>query len=311
MFPRHSSEYNPLRMRRLIPILLLFVASQVFAWGAAGHLMSSEAATLGTPNDMPHFFHEAYPKLVWLGPEPDRLKGAGESFDAFNFSNHFLDYEFVAGLELPRDRYQYIALMQSSGRLARLGISNSEAGFLPWRIAELSEELTAEFRMWRRSEPRSAERAALEGEVIRTAGHLGHFIADAANPHHATINYNGWISPNPHGYAIDCGAHDRFERYFVSHSVTTADVAGAMSRPVALGNDYFTIAMDFIKASNAQVETLYRLDRDGTFDLFRPLSAEGKAFTVSRLAAGSSLLRDVWWSAWQNSAKPPRRRGEE
>ncbi len=32
--------------------------------------------------------------------------------------------------------------------------------------------------------------------------------------------------------------------------------------------------------------------------------------TDALLAAGATLLRDLWWSAWQNSAKTPARRGE-
>jgi hypothetical protein len=50
------------------------------------------------------------------------------------------------------------------------------------------------------------------------------------------------------------------------------------------------------------------MDRDGAFDVFRPVSPEGKAFAADRLAAGASLLRDIWWSAWRNSAKATARR---
>jgi hypothetical protein len=65
-----------------------------------------------------------------------------------------------------------------------------------------------------------------------------------------------------------------------------------------------------VKASNALVEQLYTLDRDGHFDPLRPISHEGEAFASDRLAAGASLLRDLWWSAWVNSAKSTRRRDD-
>lgn len=293
--------------RSLLALALLAIASTAQAWGEAGHLISNEAATIGLPTDMPYFFYRAYPQLVFLGPEPDRIKGAGPSIEAFNFPNHFLDYEYVAPLELPPDRYNYMALMESSGRRRYLHITNSEAGFLPWRIAELAEKLTVEFRLWRAAEAGSSEQRALEGEIISTAGNLGHFVADSANPHHTTINYNGWVEPNPEGFATDCDTHTRFEADFVSQAMTTADVVPLLTAP-ALQTDYFQTAISFIRQSNGKVVTLYRLDKRGAFDTMHGISPEGKAFVAARLAAGASLLRDLWWSAWRNSAQRRSRR---
>ncbi|HEV8657833.1 MAG TPA: hypothetical protein VGS96_04320 [Thermoanaerobaculia bacterium] len=296
--------------RTLIALALLAFCANAHAWGEAGHLMSNEAATLALPTDMPHFFYRAFPQLVWLGFQPDRLKGPGPSLDAVNSPDHFLDYEFVAGLDLPNDRYKFLALLESSGRRAQRGITNSQSGFLPWRIAEMAEQLTVEFRQWRFSTPGSSERRAIEIDIIHTAGTLGHFVADAANPDHATINYNGWVMPNPNGYATDCGAHSRFETEFVSHAVSTSDVVPKVAKPV-LRTDYFATALGFVKSSNALVEQLYRLDKRGAFSQLGPISPEGKDFATDRLAAGASMLRDIWWSAWKNSEKPPKRRGED
>lgn len=293
-------------MRRLtIAVGLLALATNAYSWGEAGHLISNEAATLALPTDMPHFFLRHFPELVWLGPEPDRIKGAGPSIDALNPPDHFLDYEFVAGLPLPPDRYKFMALMDSSGRRAHEGITNAEAGFLPWRIAELAERLTNEFRQWRFAAAGTPERRALEDEIIHTAGNLGHFVADAANPDHTTINYNGWVEANPNGYPTDCGAHSRFESQFVSHAVATADVTPKIVAPV-LRTDYFATALAFVRESNSHVEQLYRLDKRGAFSLFGPVSPEGREFASDRLAAGASMLRDIWWSAWKNSEKPPK-----
>lgn len=293
-------------MKRIAAVLVLsFVPLSSFAWGEAGHRISAEAATFGLPADMPQFFYRAYPELIWLDPDPDRWRGAGPSLDAENPPEHFLDYEYVATLDLPPERDRFIDLLYTSGTLRRYGITNSTAGFLPWRIAELTEQLTTEFRQWRFSTP--SDRRFLERDIIHVAGILGHYATDAANPDHTTINYNGWILPNPSGYPIDCEAHARFETVYVSHVMTTADVVPRLAPPELRG-DYFQTALEFIRASNGQVETLYRIDRDGGFDIFRPVSPEAKAFTAERLAAGASLLRDLWWSAWRNSAERTVRR---
>jgi hypothetical protein len=49
------------------------------------------------------------------------------------------------------------------------------------------------------------------------------------------------------------------------------------------------------------------MDRDGGFDVLRPVQREAKEFVVGRLAKGASVLRDLWWSAWKNSAAQPQR----
>jgi hypothetical protein len=256
--------------RALTLILTLFVcAPPLFAWGEKGH---------------------------YLVP----------SLEAVNPPDHFLDYEFVEGLTLPPERYKFMALLESSGTLRRHALQNSWTGFLPWRIAEVAERLTNEWRQWRFAPRGARERAFIEAEILRDAGVLGHYVGDAANPHHATIHFNGWAGPNPNHYAIDCGTHDRFERYFVSHALATSDVAPRV-KPPALRTDYFAAGLDEVREANSLVEPLYRLDRDGAFALVTPPSPQGVDFTATRLAAGAAMLRDLWWSTWKNSEKTTRR----
>jgi len=303
-----SDDYNPPAMKRYASVLLLtlLASSNAFAWGEKGHYIVNEAATFGLPADMPHFFYKAFPELIWLAYDPDRWRGAGESLESMNPPDHFLDYEYVAELKLPASRYKYIDALYTSGILRRHGITNDTAGFLPWRLAEVAQTLQVEFRNWRNSVPGSSERAAIERDIIHFAGVLGHYAGDSSNPHHATTNYNGWVDPNPNHYAIDCGTHARFESEFVAHALDVKDVTPKLAPPM-LREDYFAAGLESVKASNALVETLYRIDRDGAFNPLRR-SPEGVAFASDRLAAGASLLRDLWWSAWVSSGKPPRRR---
>jgi hypothetical protein len=298
-------------MKRAAALLLCILpAASLFAWGEKGHYIVNEAATLTLPSDMPPFFYRAFSQLVWNAYDPDRWRGAGDSLDAVNPPEHFLDYEYVADLKLPNDRYKYVDLLYTSGTLRRHGLANSTPGFLPWRIAELCDRLTNEWRQWRAAAPGSRERDFIEADIIHDAGILGHFVGDASNPHHTTINFNGWILSNPNHYAIDCNVHDRFERYFVTHAMSTSVVVPHVGAPT-MRTDYFAAALAEARESNSLVETAYRLDRDGAFDLFKPVDPEAADFTASRLAAGASMLRDLWWSTWKVSAKPRRRQTEE
>ena len=296
--------------RFLALLVCTLVAAPLFAWGEKGHYIVNEAATRTLPTDMPPFFYKAFPQLIWTAYDPDRWRGAGESLDAANAPEHFLDYEYVSDLNLPADRYKYIDLLYKSGTLRRHGIPNSAPGFLPWRIAELCDRLTNEWRQWRAAGPRSPERRFIEADIIRDAGALGHYVGDASNPHHTTFNYNGWILPNPNHYATDCNVHDRFERYFVTRNMTADLVAPRVAAPV-LRTDYFSSALSEVRESNSLVEMTYRIDRDGGFDEIKPPSKEALDFAASRLAAGAQMLRDLWWSTWKVSEKPPKRRQTE
>jgi hypothetical protein len=296
-------------MKRFFALLVfLAIASPLYAWGEAGHYIVNEAATLGLPTDMPHFFYRAYPDLVWLAYDPDRWKGSGPSSDAANEPEHYLDSEFLDGLTLPPTRYDYVHLAYTSGVMRRKGVSGmGDLGFLPWRIAELSEQLQKQFRDWRFSRPGSLEREALERDIIHTAGILGHYVGDAANPHHTTIHHNGWLDPNPQGFANDCQIHSRFESNFISHSVAVRDVTPKVAAP-SIRTDYFQSALAFVSNSKSLVPELYRIDRAGGFDTFGKPPAQGVAFATDRLARGASMLRDLWWSAWRNSATSTRGR---
>ncbi len=285
-------------MKKLVlAIALTLLALPCLGWGQKGHYIANEAATHAVPYEMPAFFHDAYPGLVYLGYDPDRWRGAGPSLDAINRPAHFLDYEYVSHLEpLPSDRFEYLELLISSGTLERLGIRMSTPGLVPWRVAEICELLTRQWRLWHR-EDNPFEKRQIEQNIVQLAGILGHFVADSSNPHHSTIYYNGWTAPNPNGYRNDCSTHSRFESQFVTRNVMVADVTPLLA-PKQRRDDYFEEAVGFIKESNTLVETLYALDRDGAFD--GTGTKEGHEFARKRLAVAASWLRDLWWSTYLN-----------
>jgi len=291
--------------RAAVLVIVLSLASPLLAWGDKGHTIINEAATVGLPADMPYFFLRAFPELTYFGPEPDRIKNAGDSQDAVNLPDHQIDLEETFGLELPHSRYVFMDAMAKADIYRRHGLTHDHPGFLPWRIAELSQYLQKLFAMWRTAD--YSDRHAIEREAITVAGLLGHYVADASQPLHTTIHYNGWLAANPNGYANDCEIHSRFETAFVSHAITREDVFPRLAAP-ELTSDYFATGLSLIKDSNSLVERLYAIDRDGGFDVLRPVKREPKEFVVARLAKGASVLRDLWWSAWKNSAQQPQRK---
>lgn len=299
-----------MRIRTLFAALAALVTlAPVRAWEDKGHMLVSRAAAEAMPAHTPAFFRNAVAQLEYLGPEPDRWKkGAGASIRPMNNPDHFLDYEYVAGLNLPPSRYDYIQLLIESGTLKKHDLKLDSVGFLPWRIAEQTQVLQSMWRDWREApESTDAERAVkrqIEQNIISTAGILGHYLGDSANPHHTTVHYNGWdtkFARNPGAYTTTeaessrkrDGFHARFERDFVERAVSLEDVKAAVApqKPI---DRIFDQAVVYVKESNALVATLYELEKAGKLSTAGTVNPEAKAFAVSCLATGAARLRDVW-----------------
>jgi len=297
-------------MRSALLLFALFSAAAAEPmprrWGYVGHEMAAAAAGSILPTELPRFFRDAGDQLVYLNPEPDRWRNRdlAEMDQAWSY-DHYIDLENVpsAALNAP-DRFQYLAALQNTG----LEQAVRDGGFLPFRIVELYERLVTEWTMWRRTED-PARRRFIEARIVNDAGILGHYVTDAANPHHTTVHYNGWAeaAPNPEHYTLDRGFHSRFERHFVEAHVEQSDVnAHLHADPASVAGDARGAVMRHIQEAHAEVETLYRLDRDIGLDASRAVHAETRDFAAERLAAGGQMLASLWWSAWLESASPER-----
>jgi hypothetical protein len=283
-----------------LPALVALSGSAPLRWGQGGHVMTGLAAATNLPADMPRFFRNAREQLGYLSYEPDRWRDSSlpELDNAFEY-DHFLDLENVPAEALQaQDRYQYLLA------LARAGLTQpqQEGGLVTFRTMEIYERLLVEFRLWRR-EQNSERRRWIEARIINDAGILGHYAADAANPHHATIHYNGWAegAPNPNGYTLDRTFHRRFESEFVGARVRVEDLVPRLSAPRILPNVRAAV-LAHIRASNAAVNRLYDLEKREPFGA-STMSAEHKAFAVERLSAGVEMLRSLWWTAWIRSGE--------
>lgn len=286
-------------------LLLASATAPAMAWGGKGHILASEAATSALPTALPEFFHRSYGILVFLSSQPDDWRNAGLSANSSEYPDHYLDFEYVAQMQLPKRRYDFVEELTRSGVLSRHGVSAHDVGFIPWRVAEMSELLEQQWRIWRGDNLTPEERAHVESVIVQLSGALAHFAADVSNPLHASMHYNGWVgSGNPERFATDCDLHWRFETYFVTANVSLEDVTSRLAEPQPIG-DYFARAEQATRKSNGFVEALYRLDRDGA--VRGTGTGEGREFAAKRLAEGASLIRDLWWSAWVNSAAPRRR----
>jgi hypothetical protein len=290
----------------LLPVLFV---QQSFAWGSDGHMLINRLAGENLPSDVPAFLRtaEAFNAMQYYGPEPDRWRSSAEpELDAAQAPEHFLDMEWadLAG-PLPHRRYDYVrALAAAQVKHPDVQLTPEKVGLQPYVATEVYERLQSAFRDYRGLLAVAADTKPVEAEITFLAGWLGHYVADGSMPLHTSIQYNGWVGPNPNGYTTEHHIHSLFESQYVHANVKTADVAPlvAASKPQALQGDIFDDYMAYLLHSHSLVERTYQLEKAGAFA--GAGTPEGKAFVDRQLAAGAIELRNMIYTAWIGSATP-------
>ena len=292
----------------LLISLVLLQADAAFAWGNEGHIYVNRVAAQKIPASMPRFFRRAVAEIAYLGPEPDRWRSPSEfALKNAQEADHFIDLERVDWLDpLPKGRYEFYKKLYEK-RAATATTDHPDdylpehVGLQPYIVMEVYGRLKAAFREYRKLKAAQQPTAPVEQAIIFYAGWLGHYVADGSQPLHTSIQYNGWVGPNPSGYTTQHDIHAQFETAYVAANITAKDFAGLVNNPERL-DDPFASYVAYLKQSNGLVENVYALEKAGGFTGKGSLTAFD--FTTHRLAAGAQMLLDLWYTAWLDSAAP-------
>ena len=289
----------------MVPLMMV---QPSFGWGADGHSMINRLAAANLPADVPAFLRNggALDAMAYLGPEPDRWRNRAESeLEAAQAPDHFIDLERadLVGM-LPRGRYDFIRDLEKAQMAhPELPLTAQKVGMQPWQVEEIYQRLKVGFREYRKLVAANGDTKPAELAIVYYAAWLGHYVGDGSQPLHTTIQYNGWTGPDPNGYTTEHHIHSQFESVFVSANVKAGDVAPlvAAAQPKAM-EDEWADYMAYLRHTNSLVEKTYQIEKTGGFS--GTGTAEGKAFTEERLAAGAIELRDMIYTAWLRSADP-------
>ena len=305
----------------MVLALAASLPASALAWGTQGHTLISRAATQSLPAEVPAFVRTqtAIDEIGYLGPEEDRLKGSGESYDADRDDGHFLDIgddATIAGVvrldALPKSFAAYDDVLRKAGA------SPYTLGYVPYTIIDGFERVRMDFAYWRVANYMAthattaaararfaAERNLRQSLTLRDIGDWSHFIADGSQPLHITIHYNGWGDyPNPHHYTKK-HIHEFFESVFVNRYAKIAAVRAlipaykAIDPAHLLSQDQINALVGTYLTNTAKaVPPLYQLYASGDF---QSGSAKAITFTDQQLARGSTELRNLIALAWEDS----------
>lgn len=166
----------------------------------------------------------------------------------------------------------------------------ARAGTLPWTIEAVSDQLEG---AWRRGDCDA---------VLRLSGYLAHYVGDASQPLHSTINYDG--------YRRDRGIHARVE-LAVDHSLRELEPMATRQIRVEDINDVWTPVIAEIRDANGLVGTVIRDDRaardagDYAGSAYqRAVMHEDAATYARQIARAASVLASIWLYEWRRAGSP-------
>ena len=281
-------------------VLLLLAPLYASAWGENGHLMINRLAIEAATSKLPEFMSASREHIIYNGPEPDRWRVEGQTsvMNTAQAADHFFDSELWGPIStIDADRYSFME------KVAAKKVNLVKIGYLPYAIIENYEKLLNAFRFWRNAKTAEDRESARENAVY-VAGVLGHYVGDSTMPMHLSVEFNGWLdtSPNPKGYTKDRGFHSRYESLYVDAVINADAVRQKIQPPQHLSNVWDAIKQNLIQ-SFSELEPTYDMEKAGEFNPQQP-RPKGTEFITNQLARASTMLGNLWYTAWLESGEP-------
>jgi len=281
-------------------LLILMLAVSSTAWGPKGHFMVNRLAIEASASRLPSFMKAATNDLVYDALEPDRWREEANSpMNIAQAPDHFFDSEYWGSVStIPTDRYAFMS------QLGAKKVDLIKVGYLPYAIIEEYGHLRNAFRNFR-SAKNDADRESARANAVHYAGILGHYVADGTMPMHLSVHFSGWADgyANPKGFTTDRMFHARYETAYVDAAINAASVRSKVGAPQRL-TDVFGAVKNHLSRAYSELEPIYEMEKTGEFNPQAP-RAKGTEWITNELARGATMLGNLWYTAWVESAEAP------
>ena len=318
---------------------LLAATGHAWAWGHTGHVGISQLAILNLPAELPDFLRtaQAAGQIGELGAEADESKTTGivtgttssggprtafTVHDAERDPGHYIDiddYGVVFGgavplMALPPTREAFDTAQRTATEPS--GQDQYTAGYLPYTIIDGFQQVRKDFGIWRalavglRTAASPADKAYFQYQlalrqqlIVHDIGYWSHFVADASQPMHVSVHFNGWGNyPNPNNYTtapIHAPFEGAFVRSFVNFNAVNGQVRPYTDRGVNTVEQRVPL---YLAETLSQVAPVYQAAQTNNNDNYRTAQPAEVAIVTKQLAAGVAELRDEITDAWRQSA---------
>jgi len=279
-------------MRKAIALAFLALAlasvhtSPAAAWGFNGHKFITDRAIDLLPAELRPFFQKFRVTIVEHSIDPDTYRTMGFTDEP---PRHFIDMDAYGPFpfrDLPHDYKEAVAK-----RGAPFVIKN---GTVAWRADEIYAQLRDAFKQLS-ALPYARDNVKLFSSV------LSHYVADAHQPFHAALNYDGQMTNQQ-------GIHSRFEtelfdRYqdklrFTPGTLTT--IPNAKEFVFTTLSDSFQLVEPILAADREAVKGRQAYD-DGYFAVMHQKTGP---IIEKRMSDAMTAVASLITSAWIEAGKP-------
>ena len=277
-----------MRTRLVVGVTLLVVLCAprpAAAWGIEVHKFIMARAIALLPSEIRPYFQKYQAAVVEHSGDPDLWRTVGWIEEP---PRHFVDMDAYGPYPFSELPHEYDEAIKRYG--AEFVLKN---GTLPWRSEEMYKKLVEAFTQ---KAPYSRENIRLFASVV------SHYVADAHQPFHAALNYDGQLTGQS-------GIHSRFESELFARYEAKVHLSPNIAGPVGQPREFvfgalttsFSLVQPVLDADKAAVGNREFYD-DEYFDRFfagvKPILEKRLSDSIGAVAA---FIRD----AWVEAGRPP------
>lgn len=262
-------------------LICVSITASVLGWGDQGHKLINRHAMNNLPKEM-ELFKAWTDSVSENAPQPDKRR----SWDSTEYPKHFIDLDFY-------DEFKDYKIVKSKSVLIeKYGDSLVTAmGILPWNTLDFYNQLVDAFKNKDRS------------KAISLMAYLGHYIADAHNPMHTILNYDGILTNQK-------GLHSRYESRMFNRFYKKIKYGLKPVLPTQI-NCIEKYVWDYILASHNYNQLIFMSDIEAASvdssygeKYYSIMWFRLQHFTTQTLNNAVESIVSIYYSAWINAGKP-------
>lgn len=261
-------------------VAFVLMCNAAFGWGKTGHQIINGSFEKFLPSSM-EFLSSKSSYYVAHASDADNRKGA----DPDESQKHYIDIDYYPEFSIGTLTHNYDSLCAEYGKATVVN-----KGTLPWTINSTYDALVVYLRNhdW-----------AMADSVIAD---LGHYIGDAFQPLHCTLNYDGAMTGNG-------GIHSLFESKLLEEYRGDIEVAAGIAPK--LDTTPLEFAFRVIGKSNSDVPAILaadtyagRIDPSYGSAYYSAMWSKLDTMMNERLQGASEALATLVYSAWLDAGEP-------
>jgi hypothetical protein len=285
-------------MKKLLLIAcMLFICLPCFCWGFYGHKKINQLSVFLLPPEMLSFYKQHLDFIEEHSVDPDKRRYA----IAEEGPRHYIDIDHYGTYPFPKLPRNY------DSAVAKFTADTVNAyGIVPWWIQTMLRRLTAAFK------------EKHQAKILKLSAEIGHYIADAHVPLHASHNHNGQFT-NQHGIhgfwesrIPELLADEQFDFWIGKASYITNPGTFIWARVLESA-----AAVDTVLGFEKQLTQSFAADAKFAYESRNGITTRvySTAFTTAynqkllgmverRMQQSIYAVASFWYTAWVNAGQP-------